>query len=87
MTTFFSGEQLYPPFITGAREMYEPDDVIEIGCHSSRTDKNGPRASIKWYFNGQMVRFYKVYIFYSSRGILTDGESNAEPLYIQTKNT
>lgn len=55
MRFLFQGEHLYPPVIVNAKEIYDADENIEIHCQPKLPIKNGPRPSIKWYLNGQMV--------------------------------
>ncbi|KAL7640789.1 UNVERIFIED_CONTAM: hypothetical protein RMT77_009064 [Armadillidium vulgare] len=48
-------DHLTPPVIVGVKEIYEPDDVIEIMCQPYMPPEESPVPSIKWYLNGQMI--------------------------------
>ena len=49
------GERLSPPIIKGVREIYEPADLITVGCEPRSGGRTEPRPSIHWYMDGKEV--------------------------------
>ncbi|XP_047470428.1 uncharacterized protein LOC125026186 [Penaeus chinensis] len=50
-----SGDPLTPPVLVGAREIYEPTELIKIGCQTKRPHQHDPRPTLQWYLAGRQV--------------------------------
>ncbi|XP_069980747.1 uncharacterized protein [Penaeus vannamei] len=48
-------EPLTPPVLVGAREIYEPTELIKIGCQLRRPFHHEHKPTLQWYLEGSQV--------------------------------
>ncbi|XP_042865857.1 uncharacterized protein LOC122249228 [Penaeus japonicus] len=48
-------DPLTPPVLVGAREIYEPTELIKIGCQTKRPHQSDPSPTLEWYLAGSQV--------------------------------
>ncbi|KAF2367030.1 Immunoglobulin V-set domain [Trinorchestia longiramus] len=48
-------ERLSPPVIKGIRDVYEPTDLITVGCQPHKTGWSEPMPKIVWLMDGKQV--------------------------------
>ncbi|XP_063850319.1 uncharacterized protein LOC135094267 [Scylla paramamosain] len=48
-------ETLGPPVLVGGREIYEPTEVIKVGCQARVSSQPAPRPSLQWLIEGNKV--------------------------------
>ncbi|CAL4086889.1 unnamed protein product, partial [Meganyctiphanes norvegica] len=49
-------EPMVQPIIVGAREIYEPSEVIKVGCQPQRATIQGPQPVTSWLVEGHIVQ-------------------------------
>ncbi|XP_068207682.1 uncharacterized protein [Palaemon carinicauda] len=48
-------EPLRPPTLVGEREIYEPSEMIKVGCQTQRPHQQALDAKLQWYLDGNQV--------------------------------
>ncbi|XP_063586419.1 uncharacterized protein LOC134763812 isoform X1 [Penaeus indicus] len=48
-------EPLSPPVLVGAREIYEPTELIKIGCQPQRPFHDDHKPTLQWFLEGSQV--------------------------------
>jgi hypothetical protein len=48
-------ERLRPPLLKASRELYEPTDLITVGCEPQALSTHVPLPTITWYIDGVKV--------------------------------
>ncbi|XP_069960628.1 uncharacterized protein [Cherax quadricarinatus] len=50
-----AGEPLSPPVLVGAREIYEPTELIKIGCQPKESFQGDHKPTLQWFLEGSQV--------------------------------
>ncbi|XP_064082399.1 uncharacterized protein LOC135198597 [Macrobrachium nipponense] len=48
-------EPLRPPTLVGEREIYEPSEMIKVGCQTQRPHQQALEAKLQWFLDGNQV--------------------------------
>lgn len=56
-----TGEQLEPPVLVGAREIYEPTELIRIGCQLQQPFHPDHRPDLQWFLEGSKVSHTRLF--------------------------